>query len=136
MKLSSVALLGMSLVVVHCGCARKTYDGPTVDAFTGRLVHDGQPVSFPADEKVMLQLFHEKGRPFGIPIQPDGSFKIGWMPIGKYTAMLQRSGKGAVASPGGPIAMGLGGAYTVPNGLTIEAGKTEYTIELGKEWKP
>jgi hypothetical protein len=26
--------------------------------------------------------------------------------------------------------------YNIPGGLTIEDGKKEYTIELGKDWKP
>ena len=62
-----------------------------MDAFNGKLTHDGKPVSFPAGEDVSLKVFHEKGTSFGIPIKEDGTFKIGWMPIGKYSGMLNRS---------------------------------------------
>jgi hypothetical protein len=121
-------LLIMPLGLVAAGCGpRKSFDGPTVDAFTGRLTHNGQPVSFAAGEKVQVDLFHEKGQKFGIPIQPDGSFQIGWMPIGKYSAMLIRENN---QERGGPR------RYNIPGGLAIEAGKTDYTIELGKDWTP
>jgi hypothetical protein len=126
--LGSIAVfLGLGMVVVGCG-PRKSFDGPTVDAFTGRLTHDGRPVTFTEGETVSLDVYHETGRHFGIPIQSDGSFKIGWMPIGKYSATLMRGkteGRGPPAS-----------RYNVPGGLTIEEGKTEYAIELGKGWKP
>ena len=121
--LLATACVGLALV----GCsAKKSFDGPTVDAFNGRLTHDGKPVHF-SDERVILQVFHQTGTSFGIPIQEDGSFQIGWMPIGKYSAVLMRDPKGAKGAPG---------RYNVPGGLTIEDGKTEYTIELGKGFKP
>jgi hypothetical protein len=120
-----VLMVGFALAAVGCG-PRKTYDGPTVDAFTGRLTHVGKPVTFPEGEVVRVWLFHEKGQSFGIPIQTDGSFKIGWMPIGKYSAILHRETK----KTRGPS------RYTIPGGLKIEDGKTEYAIELGKGWKP
>jgi hypothetical protein len=118
-----VLLLGLAVV----GC-KKRFDGPTIDACNGKLVQDGKPVSFPEGEQVLLQVFHEKGQSFGIPIQPDGSFKIGWMPVGKYSAMLTRQGKVLKGSPQN--------RYSVPGGLTIQDGKLEYTIDLGKGWKP
>src|SRR6516165_2373173 len=108
------AALGLALV----GCASKPFDGPTVDAFVGKVVQDGKPVSFP-DEETTLKVIHEKGQSFGIPLKTDGSFKIGWMPIGKYSVMLTRPAKNVR----GPPTM-----YNVPGGLTIEEGKTEYTI--------
>jgi hypothetical protein len=127
MRLVVIAVLaaaGTALV----GCSSRPYDGPTVDAFTGRVVHDGKPVSFADTDEASLQVFlHEKGISFGIPLKSDGTFKIGWMPIGKYSVMYSRAPKGTRA---GPM------KYNVPAGLTIEAGKTEYTIELGKDWKP
>src|SRR5262249_25110338 len=91
-----------------------------------RLVHDGKPVSFAAGRDIELRLFHETGQSFGIPIKEDGTFQIGWMPIGKYSATLDRPSRGK----GGPS------RYSVPGGLAIEDGKAEYTIELGKNWKP
>jgi hypothetical protein len=109
------------------GCSSKPFDGPTVDAFKGKLTHDGKAVSFPEGEKVELKVFHEKGQSFGIPINTDGSFDIGWMPIGKYSAMLNRGPKGSRAPPM---------RYNVPGGLSIKEGQTEYTIELGKGWTP
>jgi hypothetical protein len=124
---SCAALLaGLALAAGGCG-PRKSYDGPTVDSFTGKLTHDGKDVSFPESEEVTLQVAHEKGQRFGVPIQPDGSFKVTWMPIGTYAAILERAKKGQVGPPS---------RYGVPGGLKIEAGKTEYTIELGKGWKP
>src|SRR5262245_9761002 len=124
--LSAVALL-LALGLAAAGCAKKSFDGPTVDAFHGRLTHDGKAVSFPAEERVLLELFHEKAQSIKIPIQPDGTFQIGWMPVGKYAAALIRESPGGKA---GPRRHGL------PDGLTIVDGKTEYTIELGKNWKP
>jgi hypothetical protein len=125
---AALAAAAVGLTAAGCGPS-KPFDGPTVDAFNGKVVHNGKPVSFPADEKVELKLFHEKGESFGIPIQPDGSFQIGWMPIGKYTATLLRDKHegGKKSAPG---------MYSVPGGLTITDGQTEYTIELGKGWKP
>lgn len=114
------------LVPISAGCSKKEFDGPTVDAFNGRLVQDGQSVSFPPEERVLLELFHEKAQSFKVPIQSDGTFQIGWMPVGKYSAALLREKPGA---KGGPA------RYAIPSGLVIEAGQTQYQIELGKGWK-
>ena len=109
-------IVALGAIAVSWGCARKPYEGPTVDAFTGRLTHKGQPVSFPEGQRVLLQLRFEKGSgPLGIPIESDGTFKIGWMAIGKYSMTLARGRN----------------MYNIPGQLTIEEGKTEYTIELG-----
>ena len=118
--------LAVVLSVSAVGCSKKEFDGPTVDAFNGRLVQDGQPVAFAAEERVLLELFHEKAQSFKIPIQADGTFQIGWMPIGKYTATLLREKPGAKGAPA---------RYPISAGLVIEAGQTEYRIELGKGWK-
>jgi hypothetical protein len=125
MRFTSIFLV-LGLGLTAAGCAQKSFDGPTVDAFTGHLTHNAKPVSFPEGD-VVVTLVHEKGQSFGIPIQRDGSFKIGWMPIGKYSATLTRS---TMQDKGGPI------RYNIPGGLTIEDGKTDYTIELGTGWKP
>jgi hypothetical protein len=119
-----MAMLGLALA----GCKQRQFEGPTVDAFNGRVVRDGEPVSFPEGEEVSLRLFSEKGQSLGIPLKSDGTFKIGEMGQGKYTVQLLRSAKA-----------GKGQApriYNVPGGLNIEPGKTDYTIELGKDWKP
>ena len=121
----TILIVAMASAAGGCG-PRKSYDGPTVDKFVGRVTHNGQPVSFPAGEKVQVDVVHEKGQRFGIPIQPDGSFQIGWMPIGKYSALLNRESDKDRAPR----------KYRVPGGMAIEAGKTEYTIELGKAWQP
>jgi hypothetical protein len=125
-------ILVLAVSAVAYGCARKPFHGPTVDAFNGRLTRKGEPVSFPEKEKPILKVFHEKGKSFGIPIEPDGTFQIGWMPIGKYSAMLIRENKASADRRGPPQTM-----YHVPNGFAIEEGKTEYLIiELGPDWKP
>jgi hypothetical protein len=126
MRVSLGVALIFALLSGGVGCSKKEFDGPTVDAFNGRLVQDGQPVSFPADERVLLELFHEKAQSFKIPIQSDGTFQIGWMPIGKYSATLLREKPGAKGAPS---------RFTVPGGLTIADGQTQYQIELGKGWK-
>ena len=117
---------GAGVALTGCGPS-KPFDGPTVDAFNGQVVHDGKPVAFPAEEKVQLKMFHEKAESFGIPIKPDGTFNIGWMPIGKYSVTLIRA-KANVK--GGPS------MYNVPGGLTIQEGQTEYKVELCNNWKP
>jgi hypothetical protein len=119
-----LAILGVA--VVGCG-QRKPFDGPTVETFVGRVTQDGQPVSFPEGEEVTLRVFlHGKGQRFGIPLKSDGTFDIGWMPIGKYSVMLERGAKDGRGAPS---------MYRVPD-VTIEEGQTQYTIELGKDWKP
>lgn len=126
---SLVAAAGLGLAATGCG-ANKPFDGPTVDAFNGRLVQGGKPVTFAAGEKVQLKLFHEKGESFGVPVNADGTFNIGWMPVGKYTAALVRE-------PATPAKKGAAPSrYAVPGGLTVEDGRTEYQIDLGKNWKP
>jgi hypothetical protein len=118
-----------TLVLLAFGCERRqTYDGPKVDSFSGRVVKEGKAVSFPPDETVQLKLIHDQAKSFGIPISADGSFKIGWMPIGKYSAMLIRE-----KATGGKRMPNM---YNVPNGFEIVEGKTEYEVELGKDFKP
>ena len=103
------------------------FDGPTIDKFVGKLVKDGKPVSFDPAEKVTLQLkLLKRNRSFGVPIKADGSFDIGWMPIGKYAAVLDRN---ASANPS------RANMFALTREFLIEAGKTEYEIELGPTWK-
>jgi hypothetical protein len=125
LMLAVFALVALTFTTMGCNSDKAKY-GPTVDAFNGKLTHDGKPVSFPAGEDVSLKVFHEKGTSFGIPIKEDGTFKIGWMPIGKYSGMLNRS---TAQQKGAPR------KHHVP-GFAIEEGKTEYVIELGKDYKP
>jgi hypothetical protein len=128
MRFIMTATLSVALAVLVSGCGSKSFDGPTVDAFTGRVVKDGKPVTLPADETVQIKVIHEKtAKSFGIPLAGDGTFKIGWMPIGKYSAILVREKQNAKGGPN---------MYNVPGGFSIEDGKTEYEIELGKNWKP
>jgi hypothetical protein len=122
-----VVIIGVALGLAGCGDNDKQ---KYIKTFTGQLTQDGKPVTFP--EGTTLLVIHEGGRlSGGVPIKPDGSFNIGKMPVGKYGLVLERSG----ATPGGK-----GGPsrskYPVPGGLTLEEGKTEYTVELGKDFKP
>ena len=127
------------LVVTCClgltvfGCKKDDkggYDGPTVDAFHGKVTHNGNPVQFAENQEAQLALFHEKGQQFGIPLKADGTFEIGWMPTGKYSVMLERMEQSA-DKKGARKAR-----YGVPDGLNVEEGKKDYVIELGKGFKP
>ena len=120
----------LGLAVFGCTKNKGGYEGPTVDAFHGKVTHNGNPVKFAENEEVQLTLYHEKGQQFGIPLKPDGSFEIGWMPIGKYAIMLERIAPTPVKK--GPQKT----MYSVPGSLTIEDGKRDYVIELGKGFKP
>lgn len=119
----------LGLAVFGCGKNTGEYEGPKVDAFHGKVTHNGEPVKFAENEEVQLSVFHESGRQFGIPLTADGTFEIGWMPIGKYAMMLERTAqnpkKGASKT-----------RYSVPSSLVIEAGKKDYVIDLGKNFKP
>jgi hypothetical protein len=129
MRLLSKISLAMMVLPVVVGChSGKTFDGPTVDAFTGKILADGKPVSFPPGEEVILRAFHqETAKSWGVPIKSDGTFKIGWMPIGKYTLILERPPKSHRSGPS---------RFEVPNPFSIVAGQTEYTVDLGKDYKP
>jgi len=70
-QVCAIVLTTVLAAVIGCGGNRKNFDGPTVDAFTGKVVQDGKPVSLPKGEDITLTLFHEKGQSFGIPLQPD-----------------------------------------------------------------
>jgi len=124
--------LGLGLLVVGC-TPGKSYKGKTVDKFVGKLTQNGEPVSFPGDQKAQLEVhLHESAYSLGIPIKEDGTFDIGWMPVGKYSAMLiwQPADRGKKRGP----AMSR---YNLPeDSLTIEEGKTAYVVELGKDFKP
>jgi hypothetical protein len=126
MRYIMTAALPAVMALIAAGCGSDKFDGPTVDAFTGRLTKDGKPVTFPDSESVTLKVIHDKAKSFGIPIAQDGTFKIGWMPIGKYSAILVRTKENAKGGPN---------MYNVPGGFEIVAGKTEYDIDLGKSWK-
>ena len=120
----------LGLAVFGCTKNKGGYEGPTVDALHGKVTHNGNPVKFEENDEVLLSLYHEKGQQFGIPLKADGTFEIGWMPTGKYAVMLERTTQN-------PAKRGTQKTrYNVPGGLTVEEGKTEYTIELGKGWKP
>ena len=129
MRTMNGLLLTFSLGLVVVGCSQKPFPGKTVDKFVGKVTHDGRPVSFPAEQTVQMRVYHESGQQFGIPIKEDGTFVIGWMPVGKYAVMLERQQGGKQKGPG--ISR-----YSVSDGLTIEEGKTDYVVELGKGFKP
>jgi hypothetical protein len=118
-----LALVGLA----SAGCTKRSYDGPTNEGFTGRLTQDGKPITLPEGHGVELKMtLHGKGESFGVKLDTEGKFNVkGWVPIGKYSLMLERPAQGK----GGPL------KYHVPGTFTIEEGKTEYTIELGKDFK-
>jgi hypothetical protein len=120
----------LGLAVFGCTNNKGGYEGPTVDAFHGKVTHNDKPVQFAENEEVVLRVYHESGRQFGIPLKADGTFEIGWMPIGKYSMMLERTTEDP--SKKGPQKT----MYNVPDSLTIEDGKKDYVIELGKDFKP
>ena len=120
----------LGLAVFGCTNNKGGYEGPTVDAFHGKVTQNGNPVQFAENEEVQLSLYHEKGQHFGIPLKADGTFEIGWMPIGKYTVMVERTTQS-------PAKKGMQKTrYNVPDSLTIEEGKKDYVIDLGKNFKP
>src|SRR5262249_42204039 len=88
-------LAGLVLANLGCGGPKRPVEGPYVEAFVGRVTQDGKPVSFPEAEDVSLEVVHRKSAyHFGIPLKPDGTFTIGWMPIGDYSVSLERTPKG------------------------------------------
>jgi hypothetical protein len=124
-----VVFLGVLLAAAGCD---GPYKEPTIDNFDGRLVHKGEPVSFPEGEVVRLQLvFHKNGERFGVPIKPDGTFDIGWMPIGSYSATLERRGGESSGARSAPERR-----HEVKGGFTVVEGQTEYEIELGDDYAP
>ena len=135
-RLGFALIAGLVGTALGCGYGPKPYyEGPKVSAFSGQVVQDGKPVTFPEDEEVRVHCIVVEGegigKSFGVPIKPDGTFGIGWMPVGKMTLRLERSPKDPAKTKGGPP-----NRYGIPSGLTIEQGKTTgYVIELGKGWK-
>jgi hypothetical protein len=128
-----------ALMALFIGCVCLTASGcnkqpegitaPKNDSFVGKLVTNGKPVSFPPGEKVILRLiFSEKGESFGVPIKEDGSFTIGWMHQGKYSGMLERE-----KSVNGRL---IPSKQSLPELFEIKPGVTEYSIELGPNFKP
>ena len=132
MRKVSQFLLVASLVFLIGGCTKVAkFDGPTVDAFHGQLVSKGNPVSLSEDQVVKLFLVHKgSGERFRIPIKPDGTFDIGWMPIGEFNCSLEEKKRGIEAQ-----VLDLRKKFKpVPGGLRIEEGKTEYEIEIGEDF--
>jgi hypothetical protein len=127
MRLACSITLAALIAAAGCG-QKKTFDGPTVDAFNGKVVAAGKPVNFPPGEEFGVRLLHQgTGKSWTIPLQADGTFNIGWMPIGKYTVMLTRPPAG---NRGGPR------VQVVNTPFEIVDGQTTYTIDLGKDFKP
>src|SRR5262249_34987556 len=61
MRCVMTATLIVALAALAAGCgSNKSFDGPTVDSFTGRVVKDGKPVSLPTGESIQLKVIHEK----------------------------------------------------------------------------
>lgn len=120
--LGCVLIAGLVWATIGCGRygPKPYYEGPKVESFSGQVMQDGKPVTFPQDYEAVIDFFSEGGIQFGVPIKADGSFSMGYMPTGKQHLVLERRGA----------------KYSIPGGLNIEAGKTSgYVIELGKGWR-
>ena len=132
MKNVSRYLLVPPILLLAAGCTKVAkFDGPTVDAFHGQLLSEGKPVSISDGEVVKIFLVHRgSGERFRIPIKPDGSFDIGWMPIGTFNCILERK----QSAPGSQGLAFQTKSNAVPGGLQIEEGKTEYEIEVGEKF--
>ena len=90
---------------------------------------EGKAVSFSEDEVVKMLLIHkDSAERFTVRIETDGSFDIGWMPIGEYLCSVDRQKVVAGESWRQPPS----NFRPVPGGLKIEERKTEYEIEVGK----
>lgn len=102
-------------------------DVPTVDKFEGKVLHNGEPWVFSGQGRPVLDLRHnETAEGFGVPIKEDGSFAIGWMPTGKYSAKLIVN---EAANADGVF------IYQLKEPFEIKDGLTEYTVELGPDFK-
>ena len=128
MRLLASALFLAVVVLSASGCGHgKEFDGPTVDKFEGKVTKDGKPFTIPASDELSIEAKHESHQTFGIPIKHDGTFEIGWMPLGNYVLFAEYHKAGQKGRPN---------KVTIPGGLQVMQGKTDYVIELGKNWKP
>jgi hypothetical protein len=120
------------ILITLAGCERKAeMPGPTVSKFTGKVMAGSNPVTFKEGSTVIVDLVHSSGQRFGIPIKADGSFQIGEMPIGKYSATVKIEGSSGEKGKSSAPKM-----INIASGFEIVDGKTEYTIDLGKDFKP
>lgn len=127
-------LLVLLCSVALVGCERTApMPGPTVEKFVGKLLADGKATTFDANDQVILNLTHSSGQSFGVPIKPDGTFTVGEMPIGKYSATLKVTKGNAAQKTRGAGAQNM---FNVSGGFEIKDGQTEYTVDLGKSYKP
>jgi hypothetical protein len=116
----------VTLLFVGCGPTPADY-GETTEAFVGHIVQNGKPVTLPEGARLDVtqnSTYHK----FGIPLNSDGTFKIGWMPIGKYSVELIWIREAATGQSSQQ-------RYSVPNELVIEKETKPYEVELGKKWK-
>lgn len=101
----------------------------------GRLVSNGQPMSFPATQvAVALSPIGADGKPeparaFTTPVNEDGSFELvasgGELPPGNYQVSIQASGKLAAQMK----------AYAGTSSLVrreLKAGPNEITVDVAK----
>jgi hypothetical protein len=129
MRLLGFVLLVSAMFIVTFGCGNKEFSGPKVDKFTGKVTAGGKQITIPADYEVTinLQMDGVPGKSFGIPVKPDGTWQITWMPTGAYIVTVEKTN--LKATKGAPD------KRVVPEKFNVEAGKTEYSIDLGKNWK-
>jgi hypothetical protein len=121
-------LLAALALVIGCGPKKITYKD-NVNKFTGRLVKDGKPVSFPPGDEVMLEMQMDKqGDMFVVPIKnEDGTFNLTWMPRSNYKCTLMWMKAGEKGE--GPVPR-----FGLPD-YTVQEEKEENLIELGKNVK-
>ncbi len=123
-----VLIVGLVWATIGCGRygPKPFYEGPKTDSFSGQVVHEGKPVTFSGDNEAIIVFYSADGVQFGVPIKADGTFSIGWMPVGKQHLVLERASGGS----------GTTSKYGIPGEFTIEAGKSSgYVVELGKGFK-
>jgi hypothetical protein len=130
-----VIIAGLTAV----GCENSSADIPKVEGFTGRLVASGKPVQFAADEQVEIQFFTEKGQQLQMPIKSDGSFEMNSVPVGKHSVKLARVKNGTAKAGNDPskkVAPRVPTIQMLADKIEVKEGQKEYTIELGKNFKP
>lgn len=124
---AAALILGV-LIIAGCGGGRTADTGLRLSA---RITSGGQPVEIPPGEEVTVSLMSSAGKRHILYRQPDDTFVWPRLDIdgpalkpGAYYVMIARSGRpGKGSTP-----------PSTPDRLTIEDGRLEYAIEVGKTW--
>jgi hypothetical protein len=135
MRIVSVFLLLSPIVLAATGCGGEpkggfTYDGKYLDSFSGQLVQDGKPITVPEGTSLQMMREGDGTMSFNVIPKTDGSFSGGKVALGYYKPCLDLPKKS------GPKGQGAGsGKFFLPGEVILEEGKTNYTIDVGKDWK-